>query len=247
MQSLKIGFKVSRGLLVLAMLVLPMFGFLRVHAEPNNTDPVLQHCIDAVHSKTDARQVCDSQLIQWARNAAILGPCKDKNVNNGDMDTCAQNHAEGFIDDAISAANKKSKNYSAAEFKDALVARLDQTHTDYKNNDAASKVGGAETVAPVCVSNNCADPAIGGCTSNDSRCDFIGKYINPAINLFSISFGIIAVISIVLGGIQYSAAGGDPQKVTMAKQRISKTLIAVIAYFFLYAFLEFIVPGGIFH
>ncbi len=243
MLSFKASFNFLRGLLVVAMLVLAMSGSARISAEPNNTDPVLQHCIDAVHSKTDARQICDTQLIQWARNAAILGPCKSKDVNNGDMDTCAQSHAEGYIDDAISAANKKSKNYSAQVFKDALVARLNKTGTDYKNDAAAKKIGGAETIAPVCNGSGCSDDP---CATDPQKCDFIKQYVNPGINLLSIAFGLIAVISIILGSIQYSSAGGDPQKVTQAKQRISKTIVAILAYLFLYAFLQFIVPGGIF-
>ena len=87
------------------------------------------------------------------------------------------------------------------------------------------------------------DPAV---FCNASQCDFVAKYINPAINLFSLSFGLIAVISIILGGIQYSASEGDPQKASAAKNRISNTIIAIFAYLFLYAFLQFLIPGGAF-
>jgi len=57
----------------------------------------------------------------------------------------------------------------------------------------------------------------------------------------------VAVISIILGGIQYSASEGDPQKASQAKSRITKTVFAIVSYFFLYAFLQFIVPGGVFN
>lgn len=89
------------------------------------------------------------------------------------------------------------------------------------------------------------DPAAQGCSKD--KCDFVGRYVNPAINLMSVSFGIIAVISIIVGGIQYSASAGDPQKVTRAKTRIQNTIIAIVAYFFLYGFLQFLIPGGIFN
>ncbi len=98
-----------------------------------------------------------------------------------------------------------------------------------------------------------ADPTIKGCEANASavcgpdHCDLVAKYINPTINILSIAFGLIAVISIILGGIQYSASAGDPQKVTLAKKRITMTLMAIVAYIFTYAFLQFIVPGGLFH
>jgi hypothetical protein len=79
------------------------------------------------------------------------------------------------------------------------------------------------------------------------NCDFVGKYINPAIELFSLIFGLVAVISLILGGIQYSTSEGDPQKAAAAKKRIFNTVLAVVAYLFLYAFLQFLVPGGLFN
>jgi hypothetical protein len=88
------------------------------------------------------------------------------------------------------------------------------------------------------------DPAV-KCTKDN--CDLIAKYVNPAIDLFSLSFGLIAVISIIFGAIQYSASQGDPQKTAAAKSRISNTILALVAYLFLYAFLQFIIPGGAFH
>ena len=88
------------------------------------------------------------------------------------------------------------------------------------------------------------DPAV---YCSGSSCDLIAKYINPAIDLFSLSFGLIAVISIIFGGIQYSASQGDPQKTAAAKSRISNTMLAIFIYLFLYSFLQFLIPGGIFH
>lgn len=91
---------------------------------------------------------------------------------------------------------------------------------------------------------SCEDPAI-KCTSGN--CDIVGKYVNPAINVLALIFGSIAVISLILGGIQYSSSGGDPQKVSAAKKRVFNTIVAVVAFLFLYSFLQFLVPGGIFN
>lgn len=78
-------------------------------------------------------------------------------------------------------------------------------------------------------------------------CDLVAKYVNPTIRLLTYVFALIATISIIMGGIQYAASTGDPQKVTAAKKRITNTIIAIVAYFFLYGFLQFLVPGGIFN
>ena len=67
-----------------------------------------------------------------------------------------------------------------------------------------------------------------------------------AINLVSGLVGIIVVISVITGGIQYSLAGGDSQKVQAAKKRILTAVSALLAFFFVYAFLQYLVPGGVF-
>lgn len=81
---------------------------------------------------------------------------------------------------------------------------------------------------------------------DQNGCDLVKKYINPLINVLSAIVGLAAVISIVAGAIQYMTSTGDPQKTSAAKNRISKTIFALVAYAFLYAFLQFIIPGGIF-
>jgi hypothetical protein len=52
---------------------------------------------------------------------------------------------------------------------------------------------------------------------------------------------------IIIGGIQYTTAGGDPNaaKVMAAKKRIFNAIFALIAFGLLYAAINFIVPGGI--
>ncbi len=77
-------------------------------------------------------------------------------------------------------------------------------------------------------------------------CDLIALYVNPFISLLSIIVGLVAAISLVLGGIQYITSTGDPQKTGAAKDRISKTILALIVFGFLYAFLNFLIPGGLF-
>lgn len=80
-----------------------------------------------------------------------------------------------------------------------------------------------------------------------AKCNaFITKYINPVVTLLTVVLGVVAAISIVIAAIQYSSAGDDPGKVEKAKERIWQTLIGVVAYFLLAAFINFLVPGGLF-
>jgi hypothetical protein len=73
----------------------------------------------------------------------------------------------------------------------------------------------------------------------------IKSYINPAVKALTATAGVVAVVSLIIAGIQYSSAGGDPSKVGAAKARIGKTIGAFLAFIFLYVFLNYIVPGGV--
>ncbi|HSX00155.1 MAG TPA: hypothetical protein VLH38_03910 [Patescibacteria group bacterium] len=82
--------------------------------------------------------------------------------------------------------------------------------------------------------------------AGDACSKFVNKYINPAILLLTLLVGIAAVISILVAAIQYSSAGDDPAALNKAKDRIFQTVIGIIAYLFLFAFLNYVVPGGLF-
>lgn len=71
------------------------------------------------------------------------------------------------------------------------------------------------------------------------------KYLNPFIVFLSGAVGVIVVVSIIIGAIQYSSAGGDAQKVASARNRIKNAILALIAFIFLRAILNWIIPNGI--
>lgn len=70
-------------------------------------------------------------------------------------------------------------------------------------------------------------------------------YLLTGINLLSGLVGLVVVIMIAVGGIQYTTARDNPQAVAAAKARITNAIIALVASLFIYAFLQYIVPGGV--
>lgn len=58
--------------------------------------------------------------------------------------------------------------------------------------------------------------------------------------------GIVVVIMIAFGGIKYSASRDNPQATAAAKQHITNALLALVLYIFMFAILEYLVPGGVF-
>ncbi len=100
----------------------------------------------------------------------------------------------------------------------------------------------AHTFGATCTDVRSADDKKG--TVDGNQCIY-QKYVNPLIRFVSAIAGLTAVISIVAAGIQYSMAGGDMNKVSAAKKRITQSVIAFLAFIFLLAFLQWIVPGGL--
>lgn len=77
------------------------------------------------------------------------------------------------------------------------------------------------------------------------QCGITG-IIRFVADVLAIIVGVVIVMMIVIGGIQYSSAGSNPQAVSAAKKKISQALFALLIYFFLFAFLQWLVPGGVF-
>lgn len=69
--------------------------------------------------------------------------------------------------------------------------------------------------------------------------------INKFVNFAAAAVGVVVIAMIILGGVQYSMAGDNPNATGEAKKRIINSLIALAAFIFMYAFLQWLIPGGI--
>lgn len=94
----------------------------------------------------------------------------------------------------------------------------------------------------------------GGFEEVDTKCN-VGNFakdcaitdkLSAIANILAAGVGVVVVVMIIVGGVQYSAAGGDPQRVAAAKTKILNAIYALIAFFLLWAFLQWVVPGGLF-
>lgn len=65
------------------------------------------------------------------------------------------------------------------------------------------------------------------------------------INFLAAVAGIVFVASIMISGFQYMTGRDNSGQIEKAKARIVQTLIALALFIFMYALLEFLVPGGI--
>lgn len=66
--------------------------------------------------------------------------------------------------------------------------------------------------------------------------------LNLIIDIMTGMLGLLAVIGIILFGIQYATSSGDVTKTTKAKRRILEIVIGIAAYLALSSFLKWILP-----
>lgn len=204
--------------------------------------------------------VCDGEYVTKARNVAAHH-CKETQ-----SESCVTDKAAAYFKKALA---KDTTPSSVSAFEKNLNKVFADAGGDPNNPPDWAKEGldgQCESGDAVCNSTvestvdpaactaaaNANKPLPQGCPSDANQsctknsCDLVKKYVNPALEVVTAIFGLVAIASLIIGGIQYSASAGDPQKVTEAKKRISNTLLAIVAYLLLFAFLQFLIPGGLF-
>lgn len=74
----------------------------------------------------------------------------------------------------------------------------------------------------------------------------IGDMLFTFIRFISTGVGLIVIASVIFSGIQYSASQGNPEATVKAKSRIQSAIIGLALYMFLFALMQWFVPGGLF-
>lgn len=66
-------------------------------------------------------------------------------------------------------------------------------------------------------------------------------------NFFAIGIGILVVAGIIMGGIRYATAGGNTGQAQQGISIITNAVIGLLLFLFMYALINWLVPGGLFH
>jgi hypothetical protein len=66
------------------------------------------------------------------------------------------------------------------------------------------------------------------------------------INILSAGVGIAAVGGVVIGSFMYMTAGGSPERTKKANLFLTNVILGIIVYAAMWAFLNFLIPGGLF-
>ena len=91
-------------------------------------------------------------------------------------------------------------------------------------------------------------------TSILTNCDTGGKdgegifcILNLVLQIFTYGVGIVGTLGIIISGIQYLTARDNESQLVKAKTRLFNIAIGLIAYAVMYAFLQWLIPGGVFN
>ncbi len=113
-----------------------------------------------------------------------------------------------------------------------------------------NSLGIAAVYAEECEGENCCagvETSIIKC-GNDEKDNGGGIFvvINIVLNVLMFGVGIAGTLGIVISGIMYLTARDNEAQMTKAKSRLINIAIGLIAYAVMWAFLQWLLPGGIF-
>lgn len=81
--------------------------------------------------------------------------------------------------------------------------------------------------------------ALGGSNCDNGGAE-VSNVVATAINILSAVGGVIALITVILGGIRYITSGGDAANITSAKNTIIYALIGLIVIAFAQVLVQFV-------
>ena len=124
----------------------------------------------------------------------------------------------------------------------------------------AAKCGQAETSIISCSSTPCKDgtklpkkenglykgKCKDGSDPNSSQNSSVWALLLLALNIMTAGVGIVGIGGIVYGAILYASAGDRSGQIEQARTVITNVIIGLVAFALMWAFLQFLIPGGIF-
>lgn len=78
---------------------------------------------------------------------------------------------------------------------------------------------------------------------NPGATDDLMGIVNSILNTVFVVVGIVAVVMIILGGINYSTSQGDPGKATKAKNTIMYAIIGLVVVIISFAVVNFVLAA----
>lgn len=198
---------------------------------------VRRECAD---SKPDRQDACEEAIVHQAKYHGVYTVCRDrqnpqachKKINEkcagktgDDLKRCKEStagklppkkSAAAQVNEVASLAGKGEKEFQCGTGDDAVGTRFDFGCVGKEYEAEGREIGTIEDLA------------------------------YAILRFLSIGVGLVLVASIIYAGIQYSSSEGSPEATQAAKKRIQNAIIGLVFYLFIFAFVQYLVPGGLF-
>ncbi len=87
--------------------------------------------------------------------------------------------------------------------------------------------------------------AIINCSNSGNKSPVLDLLVT-IVNFLAIGVGLAVVAGIVYGGFLYATASGNADQAKKAIGHVRNAVIALVVFIFMYAIINFIIPGGLF-
>lgn len=111
--------------------------------------------------------------------------------------------------------------------------------TNNTTNNTGNGGGGANT-------SDCSDHQI----TNIIKCDPTGdgsvwNLLATVVNFLAVGVGVVVLLGIIFGAFLYATSGGSADQAKRGIGYVRNAIIALLLFVFMYAIINFIIPGGL--
>ena len=108
-------------------------------------------------------------------------------------------------------------------------------------------LGIAAINAPVTLAASCGgvETSVINCTDNGESGGGVIAILVIILNVLTVGVGIAGTLGIIIAGIMYLTARDNEAQVAKAKNMLINIIIGLVAYAVMWAFLQWLLPGGV--
>ncbi len=156
-------------------------------------------------------------------------------MNGPEYNSCAREARTGTYQLAQRTIRfSDNKDKSVAQFKNFKGNQQNQADDEAK---IEGDCGGVETAIIKCSQDN---------EGNEIEDNAIWGLLLIVINILTAGVVVVAIAGIVYASFLYTTADNNSGQVTKAKETIFNVMLGIALFAGMYAFLQFLIPGGIF-
>lgn len=222
-----------------------LLSFILVLSYPNPVNATREETIDGAQKATEDMQKNRNKPNSGKENSNG-GYNKNSNGGGGNFSGGGNNSSSGGGGGAIPADKDKNNqgNNQNNNQNQGNNQNQNQNGGNGNSNGGSNGGGGGSGGGSTCGSAHTFFDW--GCNGVDDK-DSILTVLVTISNWLAAGVVIAVIGGIIYGAIMYATSAGDASKAKSATEIIRNAFIALILYFLMWAFLQYIVPGGLFN